>query len=396
MKNTYSKNILFIFINFIFLTSIYANTIELTQTPKTNAMIPSAPRINAKSYILIDANSKQILAEKNAKSLFPPASLTKVMTMYVAQEALKNKQISLDDNVFVSKKSWGAEGSRMFLKQGSTVTLMDIFKGIAIDSGNDAAIAIAEHIAGSEDSFVEMMNKTAKNIGMNNTIFTNATGLPNPKLHTSATDLAILATNVIDESNDILNLYKQKTFTYNKIKQNNRNKMLWLNPEVDGLKTGHTSDAGYCLITTLKHNNMRLISVVLGAPSDNARISGTQSLMNWATRFFDTKLIAKKGSVVTNSRVYGGQENYTNLTVGQNLYATLPTDQFKKITIDTNIDSNIKSPIIKNQKYGHIKVSIGDATIKSLPLTALHNNPDGSYFKQAKDNVALYWNSTFS
>ena len=239
------------------------------------SLIPSPPQVSSKASILVESNSNQVLAEKNSNKKMPPASLTKIMTIYVVSEALKNGQIKSSDKVVVSKKAWQAEGSRMFLNQGSTVDLEKLINGVVIASGNDATIALAEYVAGSEESFAEMMNLTAEKLGMKNSHFVNATGLPNPEHYSTAKDLSILARAVIKDFPEEYHIYKQKWIEYNHIKQPNRNRLLWRNNKVDGIKTGHTDEAGFCLIASAQDDKMRLINVQLGSPSDSARTSST-------------------------------------------------------------------------------------------------------------------------
>ena len=362
----------------------------------TGSMIPSAPKVSSKSYILVDANSNQLLAEKNSNEILSPASLTKVMTMYIASNAIKNHQISLEDQVFISRHAWEAEGARMFVKQGSKVKLSDIINGIVVASGNDATIALAEHIAGSEESFAEIMNKTANKLGMKNTHFMNATGLPNKEHYSTAQDLAVLAAAVITEHPDTLPLYKQKWIKYNNIRQPNRNRMLWANPKVDGMKTGHTEDAGYCLIASASQEDMRLINVQLGAPSDAARTTNTQAILNWGMRFFNTKLLQQAGAKYNNIRVAGGVNNYSDFGTKENLYITVPQDQAKNITVTADSGDLIKAPISKNTNYGNITVKINDRVITTKPMIALEDNPVGSWWKQSKDSVAIFMQRTFA
>ena len=387
------------FAKIIALTSIaYATEIpaHFASIDTTDSMIPSAPKVSSKSYILVDAHSNQLLAEKNANEILPPASLTKVMTMYIAENAIKNHQISLDDEVFISRHAWEAEGARMFVKQGSKVKLSDIINGIVVASGNDATIALAEHIAGSEESFAEIMNKTAKKLGMTNSHFMNPTGLPNKDHYSTAQDLAILAAAVINEQPSTLHIYKQKWIKYNNIKQPNRNRMLWTNPKVDGMKTGHTEDAGYCLIASAVQEDMRLINVQLGAPSDAARTSNTQAILNWGMRFFKTKLLQQAATKYSSVRIAGGTNDYSDFGIKENLYITIPQDQEKNITVTASNSDLIKAPILKDTSYGSITVKVKDHTVTTRPMIALQDNPLGSWWKQGKDRAAIFWQNIFA
>jgi serine-type D-Ala-D-Ala carboxypeptidase (penicillin-binding protein 5/6) len=406
--NTIIKKLFILISTIALISTAQANTTAVTSatadatTPNfisidtTSSMIPSAPKVSSKSYILIDANSNQILAEKNANEILPPASLTKVMTMYIAENAIKNHQISLDEQVFISQHAWEAEGARMFVKQGSRVKLSDIINGIVVASGNDATVALAEHIAGSEESFAEIMNKAANKLGMKNSHFMNATGLPHKEHYSTAQDLAILAAAVIKEQPETLPIYKQKWIKYNNIKQPNRNRMLWANPKVDGMKTGHTEDAGYCLIASASQEDMRLINVQLGAPSDAARTTNTQAILNWGMRFFKTKLLQRSETKYSSIRVAGGVNNYSDFGTKEDLYITIPQDQEKNITVSADSGELIKAPISKNTNYGNITVKINDHIITTKPMIALQDNPLGGWWKQSKDSVAIFWQHIFA
>lgn len=379
----------------IILVSVTYALPNFTSIDTTDSMIPSAPKVSSKSYILVDAHSNQVLSEKNSNEILPPASLTKVMTMYIAENAIKNQQISLDDEVFISKHAWGAEGARMFVKQGSRVKLSDIINGIVVASGNDATIALAEHIAGSEESFAEIMNKTAKKLGMENSHFVNATGLPNKDHYSTAKDLAILATAVITEQPQTLDIYKQKWIKYNNIKQPNRNRMLWANPKVDGMKTGHTDEAGYCLIASATQDDMRLVNVQLGSPTDASRTSNTQAILNWGMRFFKTKLLQTANTKYNSVRIAGGTNDYSDFGIQESLYITIPQDEEKNITVTASNSNLIKAPILKDASYGNLTVKIKDRLITTRPMVALQDNPTGSWWKQAKDSAEIFWQNLF-
>lgn len=370
---------------------LWANPINENANQTLRSIVPAAPQVNSKAYILTEANSDQVLAEKNADEVMPPASLTKVMTMYVASEALQNGQISLTDKVHISNKAWKAEGARMFVKPGTDVEIQTLINGIVIASGNDATIALAEHIAGSEDSFAEMMNITAKRLGMEHSHFMNATGLPNKDHYTTARDLSILAKAVINDFPEEYHIYKQKWIEYNHIKQPNRNRLLWRNNKVDGIKTGHTEEAGYCLIAAAKDESMRLINVQLGAPSDSARTNNTQAILTWGMRFYETKLLHSVLNKVTKVRVWGGSYKYTPVGVEKDLYVTIPKGQSNAVKLDSHIEATTNAPLKKDQAFGSLDVKLGDQVLATRPLVTLADNVTGSMWQRASDKVAALW-----
>lgn len=380
-----------IFIILLYINLAIASQSNWQQNPSASELIPAAPQINSKAYILLDINSDQILGEKNSQEKLAPASLTKVMSMYIVSSALKNKQITMDDSVHVSTKAWKSEGARMFIKQGSDVKLSEIINGIIIASGNDATVAIAEHIAGSEEAFAELMNATASQLGMHNSHFVNATGMPHKNHYSTAADLAILAKAIIKDFPELYHLYKQKWFKYNNIKQPNRNRLLWRNNKVDGLKTGHTDEAGYCLIASAKDGEMRLVNVQLGAPSDSARTNNTQSLLTWGMRFFETKLVQNKLQEADQLRVWGGKYKNTPLGVMDDLYVTIAKGKAAQIKTTTQLLDNAVAPIKTGTQYGNLAVSINNKTLKTLPLHTLAENEKGSIVRRVNDQVARLW-----
>lgn len=360
------------------------------------SLIPSPPQVSSKASILVESNSNQVLAEKNSDKKMPPASLTKIMTIYVVSEALKNGQINLSDKVVVSKKAWKAEGSRMFLNQGSSVELEKLINGVVIASGNDATIAIAEYVAGSEESFAEMMNLTAEKLGMKNSHFVNATGLPNPEHYSTAKDLSILARAVIKDFPEEYHIYKQKWIEYNHIKQPNRNRLLWRNNKVDGIKTGHTDEAGFCLIASAQDDKMRLINVQLGSPSDSARTSSTQAMLTWGMRFYETKLIESTNHEIASIRTWGGKKQYTPVGIKEDLYVTLPRGSAAKTNIAKNIADSITAPLESQKELGEIIVTLGDNTIASTQIYSLEANERGSIWQTTTDSVSWLWHKIVS
>jgi D-alanyl-D-alanine carboxypeptidase (penicillin-binding protein 5/6) len=350
---------------------------------------PTPPTLNAKAYILVDADSGKILAEKNSEDLLPPASLTKMMTLYVISNALKHEQIHLTDMVRISQEAWKTGGSRMFVKEGQSVSIEDLLKGIIVDSGNDACVAMAEHLGGSETGFTDVMNQQAKSLHMNNSHFTDSTGLPNPDLHTTAKDLAILGRALINDFPEYYHWYQQKWFTYNGIRQPNRNRLLWRDAQVDGIKTGHTNDAGFCLVSSAKRNNMRLIAVVLGSPSETSRADDSERLLNYGFRFFETHMIYKNGNSITKLPLYKGSASTITLGLAHDEYITVPTGQYQRLSISTKIPKYVQAPLKKGDLIGELIVQFDHNIIATEPLYALQDAPKGGLFSRAKDSATL-------
>lgn len=358
--------------------------------PVNKPMItPSPPTVNSKAYILIDANTGKIIAEKNREEKLPPASLTKMMTLYVVSNALHNGQIHLGDNVRITHDAWKTGGSRMFVKEGQEVSIQDLLKGIIVDSGNDACAAIAEHLGGSEHGFAEIMNQQAQNIGMKNSHFTDSTGLPDENHYTTALDLAILGRALVNDFPEYYQWYKEKWFTFNDIRQPNRNRLLWRNGQVDGIKTGHTNEAGFCLVSSAKRDNMRLISVVLGAPSDTVRADDSERLLNYGFRFFETHALYKAGQSIVALDVYKGNVNKIKAGVLQTPFITIPTGQYQRLSVKTKIHGDLIAPIQKNTQIGDIVVQYQGKAIQTYPLYALEDVSSGGLFARSKDAIRL-------
>lgn len=376
-------------------SNVLADTLpELT--PIADAPKPEMPVINltppmlvSPAYILIEANSGKILAQKDADVERPPASLTKLMTLYVISSALKSGQITLDTEVPISEKAWRTGGSKMFVKVGHNVKVSDLIQGIIVDSGNDACVAMAEYLGGNEASFAVMMNQEAQQLGMTHSHFTDSTGLPDPDHHTTAQDLAILARALIAHFPEYYPWYKEKWFTYAGIRQPNRNRLLWRDDSVDGLKTGHTEEAGFCLVASAKKENTRFISVVLGDPSDTSRASDSQALLNYGFHFFDTHLVYKTGETLDKIHVWKGERTHISAGVSKDLYVTLPANQYKNIVITQDIPKNLSAPIIKGQIVGNVVIKLNDEVIATQPLIALEDDPAGGLFTRSKDHITL-------
>lgn len=350
---------------------------------------PAPPPLNAKAFILIDVDSGKIIAEKNSNEKLPPASLTKMMTLYVISNALKNGQIHLTDNVRISQEAWKIGGSRMFVKEGQQVSVEELLKGIIVDSGNDACVAMAEHLGSSENGFTELMNNQAKNLGMSSSHFTDSTGLPNPDHYTSAKDLAILGRALINDYPEYYHWYKQKWFTFNGIRQPNRNRLLWRDNQVDGLKTGHTNEAGFCLVSSAKRNNMRILAVVLNAPTDTARADDSERLLNYGFRFFETHQLYKANQAITDLPLYKSKTNKITVGLLENQFITIPSGQYQRLKISTQIPKYIQAPIKKGDQIGELVIKFDSNIINTHPLYALNSAEKAGFFTCAKDSVRL-------
>lgn len=349
------------------------------------------PTLAAKAFVLRDANTGSLLAASNPDMPVEPASLTKVMTAYLTFEAVKQKRLALTQTLPVSQKAWKVEGSKMFIDTTMTVTVDELLHGLIIQSGNDAAITLAEGIAGSEELFATLMNKKAIALGMKNSHFVNSTGLPDPTHTTTARDLSILANALIrDFPQDYARLYSQKSYTYNKITQPNRNRLLFLDPTVDGMKTGHTESAGYCLISSAKRNDFRLISVVLGTTSDNVRAAESQKLLNFGFQFYESKLIYAANKPITRQKVWKGTESEVDLTVAKSVYLTLPQGEYANMKANIRIPKPLEAPLTAHQKVGSVDFSLGGKVVHSVPLVTVHAVEASNIFSRMIDQVRLY------
>ncbi|OGV30210.1 MAG: serine-type D-Ala-D-Ala carboxypeptidase [Legionellales bacterium RIFCSPHIGHO2_12_FULL_35_11] len=383
-----------VFISLAFSSSIfYADTPSNIPQPTAPSappqIIPSPPNVNSKSYILIDANSGKVIAEKNSEERLPPASLTKVMTLYVVSNALNNKQIHLNDNVRISETAWKIGGSRMFVKEGQMVAIKDLLKGVIVDSGNDACVALAEHLGGSEEGFTELMNSQAKSLGLNNTHFTDSTGLPSNDLYTTAKDLSVLARALINNFPQYYHWYKEKWFTFNEIRQPNRNRLLWRDGQVDGIKTGFTNDAGYCLISSAKRGDMRLIAVVLHAPTESTRADDSEKLLNYGFRFYETHQLYKANQAISKVKIYKGDNDSIDVGVLKDNFITIPSGQYSRLVISTKIPNFIEAPIEKGQQIGELVVKFDDNVIETQSLYALSDEKAGGMYTRAVGSIKI-------
>ena len=367
---------------FLFTTSAYAQS----QLPA-----PAPPIIGAKSYLVIDSKTGQELASLDPDKALAPASLTKIMTTYVVFKALRQGQVQLSDEVTISERAWRTPGSRMFVEVGKRVTIEDLLLGMIVQSGNDASVALAEHIAGTEGVFAQMMNQHAQQLGMLSSNFLNATGLPAEGHVTTARDLATLARAIVEEFPDYYAWHAVKEYTFNDIKQSNRNSLLWRDPSVDGLKTGHTDDAGYCLVASAQRDGMRIVSVVLGTSSTRARTEGSQALINYGFRFFETRLLYKAGEEVATARIWKSENLTSRLGVLEDLYITVRRGSYDKLESTIDMPAIIEAPIAAGQPVAELKISLGEEQVLNTQLRALDDNPIGSLWQRAKDSVSLWF-----
>ena len=350
---------------------------------------PPAPPVEARAWLLLDVNSGQVLASRNASDRFEPASLTKLMTAYIVFGALKQKSLKPEQVVPVSTRAWKAEGSRMFIEPKKPVTVDELLRGMIIQSGNDASIALAEAVAGSEEVFAQMMNREAKRLGLANTNFTNATGLTTPQLHSTAEDLARLAVALIRDYPEHYALYSQKEYRYNNITQANRNRLLWLDPTVDGVKTGYTENAGYCLVTSARRGERRLVSVVLGTASESARAVESQKLLNWGFQFYDSVKLYAGNQPVTSLRVWKGSSSMLKAGFTSDLYIAVPKGQGDKVKATVESLQPLLAPVNPGQRVATLKIEIDGKPQAELPVVALESVPVAGIFGRAWDSLQL-------
>lgn len=359
-------------------------------------LIPAPPQVSASSYVLMDANSGTVLLEHNAHESLPPASLTKLMTAYIVERELANERLRMEQLVNISVTAWRTGGSRMFVKEGTQVSVEDLLRGIIIQSGNDASVAMAEHIAGSESAFADIMNQQAALLGMKDSHFMNATGLPDPQHRSSAYDMALLARATIVDFPQNYPLYAEKYFTYNSIRQPNRNTLLWRDKSVDGLKTGHTEEAGYCLVASAERDGMRLVSVVMGTNSEEARATETQKLLNYGFRYYETQNLFARDKSLLDAQIWGGATNTLALGLTEDLSVTLPRGSREQLAPTLDVPKVIRAPVEAGAKVGTLVVRMGDKVVAERPLVALQAVEEGGFFKRLWDTIKLFFVQLFS
>lgn len=351
-----------------------------------------APTLGAKAWLSLDANSGQVIAAQNVDERIEPASLTKLMTAYLVFEALEAGRLSLDQEVLVSEKAWRTEGSRMFLNPNSQVTIHELLQGLIVQSGNDATVALAESMAGSEEAFAALMNEEAKRQGLTNTHFENGSGLPHPDHLTSVRDLATLAKNLVTRFPQYLHYYSQKEYLYNDINQPNRNRLLWLDTTVDGLKTGHTKSAGYGLITTAQRDGRRVITVVTGTASDAARTEDSLKLLNWSYQNFDTVELYKPNEPIVTARIWEGEVENVGLGVAESVWVTVPRGRTNDIKPIAQYTQPLMAPVAQDQQVGNVTFNLEDQTLVDVPLVALETVPQAGFVGRLVDKVRMWFN----
>ena len=368
-------------------TSFYSNAQNL---------LPRPPQINVTSYILVEPVTGKVLAEFNADDQIEPASMTKVMTGYIAADQLHRNLVRADDEVLISTKAWKMEGSRMFIEAGKRVSFEDLIKGVVIQSGNDASVAIAEYLGGTEEGFVDIMNAYAQSLGLNNTLFENSTGLPSSNHFSSARDLSIISANLINNFPKHYALYKEKSFTFNDIRQLNRNRLLWRDDSVDGIKTGHTESAGFCLISSAARGSMRLIAVVAGANSEDERFNASQRLLEYGFRFFVTQNLLESNEEVRSADVWGGKKDNVSLGLAKDLIVTVPRAELPGLKIDYTFNNNIEAPISKGDILGSLSVKSGDTVIANANLVALEEVEPKGFFGRLISKIIMWFLNLFN
>ena len=360
------------------------------------SLVPKAPKLNLSSYILIEASTNTVIAEFNSDNQIAPASMTKVMSGYVIADQIANGSISLDDKVLISEKAWKTGGSKMFIEAGKRVSVKDLLSGIIIQSGNDATIAMAEYVAGSEEGFVDFMNAYASEMGLTNSLFQNSTGFSDPNHFSSAKDLAKLTQALINNFPDHYATYNEKEFTFSGIRQLNRNKLLWRDDSVDGVKTGHTDSAGFCLISSAQRNDMRLIAVVAGSESENERLTASQRLLEYGFRFYATQKLVSQEIKVTTAKVWGGKTDEVALGSTKDIYLTLPRSEFKNIKANYQFNNNLQAPIEIGQMIGSIEFTSNDRVVLSAPLVAIETVEAKGFFGMLWSRLVYWITSLFS
>ena len=362
------------------------------------AFVPTAPTLDNKAYLVVDFDSGKVLAESNANARVAPASLTKMMTSYLVEQALVTGRMKETDPVFVSEYAWcrgTSKESCMYLPLNSQASVIDMLRGVIIQSGNDASKALAEHMAGNEPAFAELMNKEAARLGMKGSHFVNATGLPDPNHYTTAYDMAILARAIVRDSAHYYPIYSEKEFTFNNIKQGNRNALLFTDPSVDGLKTGHTEEAGYCLVASSKRGNMRLISVVMGTNSMQARADQTRALFSWGFANYESAVLQTAGGVLATPKVWFGKGDLVKAGLATDLAVTLPRGQREKVKTELVVDAEVDAPIAKGQQLGKVNAVLDGKIIASQPLVAMEPVEEASFFVRIWHSIMRFFSNLF-
>ena len=378
----------------LFRSALFVQTLLLVLAGNALAqtvLIPAPPQIAGSSYVLMEPKSGHVIMENNSSERLPPASLTKMMTAYIVERELDEGRIAMGDMVPISVTAWQTGGSRTFVREGTSVTVEDLLRGVVIQSGNDASVALAEFVAGSEGAFVDIMNQQAELLGMTNTNFENATGLPSPNHYSTAQDLALLAQATINDYPETYPIYAEKHFTFNNIRQPNRNSLLWRDNSVDGLKTGHTEEAGYCLVASAKRDDTRFIAVVMGARSAESRSQEVQKMLNYGFRYYQSERLFSAGQELIKSPVWGGVANTLSVGVLEDVHVTISRGARNQLESVIDLDSVVKAPVSAGDELGRIRVSYQGEVLVDQPVLALVDVPDGGFFKRIWDAVKLFF-----
>ncbi len=361
----------------------------LTSSAAVAIPTPAPPGVKGSGHLLMDFDSGLVLSESNANQRLEPASLTKMMTAHVVFSEIRQGNLGLNDKVTISEKAWKTPGSRMFIEVGKQITIEELLHGMIIQSGNDASVALAEHIAGSESVFASVMNTHAQKLGMLSSNFVNATGLPDPDHYTTANDMAKVAIATIRDFPEFYKWYSIRSYTFNNIKQHNRNKLLWRDSSVDGLKTGHTEAAGYCLVASAKRDNMRLISVVMGTASEKERAEESMKLLNYGFRFFETHKLYSGGESLSQAKIWKGSSSQLPVGLSKDLYITIPRNQYKNLNAAMHLNLPLIAPINNSQKVGEVQISLQGEVIATQPLIALKSIEEAGFFGRTVDSVMM-------
>ena len=382
----HSKKIRSLFLPFLAFVVLLSGGVAVRAEP-----IPPPPQVPVRGYVLMDYQSGNLLANMKGDERMEPASITKLMTAYVIYKALKSGKIHLDDKVTITERAWKVVGSKMFVKVGTQVPVEDLLMGMVVQSGNDATVALAEHVAGSEETFVKLMNQEAERLGLKGSHFTNAPGLPDPNHYMSARDIAVLTRALIRDFPEHYARYSVRGFKYNNIEQPNRNRLLFTDSSVDGVKTGHTESAGYCLVSSAKRNDTRLIGVVLGATKEKDRFQASEALLNYGFSFFESRKLYDGNTPIATSRIWKGKDNELPLGVAYPLYVTVPKGQAPQVSTTTTVQPKIVAPAQKDQPFGEIVVKLGDQEVSKTPLVALKEVPESGWFGRLLDSILMFF-----
>lgn len=383
-------------IRFLF-TRLFLLILLLSTVPvSAQQPVPRPPQLPVNGYILLDFSSNQLIAEKNSRLPMEPASITKLMSAYVVYQKISEGIIQLNDEVIISENAFSQEGSRMFLEKGSSISVADLLMGVVVQSGNDATVALAEYVAGTEQAFAKLMNEQAAALGLKDSHFVNATGLPDPKHLTTAYDIALLVRSLIKNFPEFYRNYSVRSFTHNDIQQHNRNKLLWQDASVDGVKTGHTSSAGFCLAASALRQNMRLISVVLGAVNEKNRFDATQELLDYGFRYFQTHKLYENGHSLTDVEVWKGEISELQLGFNNDVYVTIPRDRYQDLQASLRVNNTIEAPVQQGQTLGSVVIQLDDQVVADIPLVALNNIAEAGLVGRLTDEVLMMLYSLFN